>query len=428
MEDMTPRRALTAVLIATLFFTAAEFVWLGSEDVNGALTYAGRLNGALLLLTALIVLAALAAYCHHLSTGNRLAGYAGTTVVVAIVISMLVNFTLLALQVESWSYTHYLWVWLLLSMASLLSLAFLYTRHQRQQIELPRPKSLAIGALFTTLAAAVNFGYAQIYQPYSTPASVSTTVELGKAHITNGRVTLPVRLRSKNTGSVTVYALGSLFQVSARGPIATDSRRTKQDWLKDISDGQAILLRYADERKKKYDLLAQGRFMRVGRKLDPGTEVTTDSLVQFPESASYEAINATADMVYLRADRVVLTSDEYARSGRNSWHADKSHHDVESAPPWVANPGTEILRYQSRIVHSNAFLEHTRKARYATLWWVLEEPDKTWFGPYLVAKVSPADKVNIRPESAEPQQLTAAYGLDHSPSGRTQKTVQQLLN
>ncbi|MGW1781679.1 hypothetical protein ACWCQQ_21400 [Streptomyces sp. NPDC002143] len=426
MEDMTLRRVLTSVLIATLFFTAAEFIWLGSEDVNGALTYAGRLNGALLLLAALIVLAALAAYCHHLATGNRLAGYAGTTVVVAISISTLANFTLLALQAESWSYTRYLWVWLLLSMASLLSLAFLYTRHQRQQIELPRPKSLAIGALFTTLAAAVNFGYAQIYQPYSTPASVSTTVELGKAHITNGRVTLPVRLRSKNTGSVTVYALGSLFQVSARGPIATDAPRTKQDWLQDISGGQAIL-RYADERNKKYDLLAQGRFMRVGRKLDPGTEVATDSLVQFPESASYEAINATADMVYLRADRVVLTSDEYARSGRNSWHADKSQHDVESAPTWVANPGTDILRYQSRIVHSNAFLEHTRKARYATLWWVLEEPDKSWFGPYLVAKVSPADKVNIRPESAEPQQLTAAYGLDHSPSGRTQKTVQQLL-
>ncbi|KQX80704.1 hypothetical protein [Streptomyces sp. Root1310] len=425
---MTPRRVLTAVLIATLFFTAAEFIWLGSEDVNGALTYAGRLNGAFLLLVALIELAALAAYCHHLAAGARLVGYAGAAVVVAIAISMLVNFTLLALQAESWSYTHCLWVWLLLSITSLLSLAFLYTRHQRQQIELPRPRSLAIGALFTTMAAAVNFGYAQIYQPYSTPASVSTTVELGKAHIANGRVMLPVRLRSKNTGSVTVYALGSLFQVSARGPIATDAPRTKQDWLQDISDSQAVLLRYSDERKKKYDLLAQGRFMRVGRKLDPGTEVATDSLVEFPESASYEAINATADMVYMRADRVVLTSEEYARSGRNSWHMDKSHPEVESAPAWVADHGTEILRYQSRIVHSNAFLEHTRTARYATLWWVLEEPDKTWFGPYLVAKVSPADEVNIRPAPAEPQQLTAAYGLDHSPSGRTQTTVQQLLN
>ncbi|MFJ1804857.1 MULTISPECIES: hypothetical protein [unclassified Streptomyces] len=426
MEDMTLRRVLTAVLIATLFFTAAEFIWLGSEDVNGALTYAGRLNGALLLLVALIELAALAAYCHHLATGTRLARYAGTAVVVAMVISMLVNFMLLALQAESWSYTRCLWVWLFLGMASLLSLTFLYA--QRQKIQLPRPRSLAVGALVTTLVAAVNFGYAQIYQPYSTPASVSTTVELGKADITNGRVTLPVHLRSKNTGSVTVYVLGSLFQVSARGPIATDVPRTTQDWLQDISENQAVLLRYADERKKKYDLLAQGRFMRVGRKLDPGTEVATDSLVQFPESASYEVVNATADLVYLRADRVVLTSEEYAHSGRNSWHADKGRPEGKSAPKWIANRGVEILRYQSRIVHSSAFIEHTRNARYATLWWVLEEPDKSWNGPYLVAKVSPADKVNSTPEPAEPQQLTAAYGLDHSPSGRTQKTVQQLLN
>ncbi|MFI5797579.1 hypothetical protein [Streptomyces sp. NPDC051677] len=90
MEDMTLRRVLTAVLTATLFFTAAEFIWLGSEDVNGALTYAGRLNGALLLLVALIELAALAAYCHHLATGTRLAGYAGTTVLVAIAASIIV--------------------------------------------------------------------------------------------------------------------------------------------------------------------------------------------------------------------------------------------------------------------------------------------------------------------------------------------------
>jgi hypothetical protein len=426
MEDMTLRRVLTAVLIATLFVTAAEFIWLGSEDVNGALTYAGRLNGALLLLVALIELAALAAYCHHLVASTRLAGYVGTMVVFAIAVSMLVNFTLLALQVESWSYTHCLWVWLFLGMASLLSLAFLYT--QRQHVDLPKPKSLAIGAILTTLAAAANFGYAQIYQPYSTPASVSTAVELGKADVTNGRVTLPVRLRAKNTGPVTVYVLGSLFQVSARGPITTDVPRTKRDWLQDISDNQSVLLRYADEKMKKYDLLAQGRFMKVGRKLDPGTEVATDSLVQFPESASYEVVNATADMVYLRADRVVLISEEYTRSGRNSWHVDKSHPAVESAPRWVANRGTEILRYQSRIVHSNAFLEHTRSARYATLWWVLEEPEKTWNGPYLVAKVSAADKVDSKPEPAEPQKLTAEYGLDHSPSGRTQKTLQQLLN
>ncbi|MDQ0577958.1 hypothetical protein [Streptomyces rishiriensis] len=191
MEGMMLRRALTAVLIATLFFTAAEFIWLGSEDVNGALTYAGRLNGALLLLVALIELAALAAYCHHLATGARLAGYAGITVVVAMVVSMLVNFTLLSMQAENWSYTRCVWVWLFLGIASLLSVAFLYT--QRQTVDLPKPKSLAVGALITTLAAAANFGYVQIYQPYSTPASVSTAVELGKADVTNGRVTLAVR-------------------------------------------------------------------------------------------------------------------------------------------------------------------------------------------------------------------------------------------
>ncbi|MFH0175429.1 hypothetical protein ACIA6D_06455 [Streptomyces cacaoi] len=425
---MMPTRALTAVLTATLLFTAAEFAWLGSEDVNGALTYAGRLNGALLLLAAIIELAALSVYCNRLATRTKLKGYWCTTVVVATTISLIVNFMLLALQAESWSYTRCLWIWISLSASSLISVIFLYLQHQRQQIEIATPRALAVGAVITTMIAAANFGYAQIYQPYSTPASVSTTVEIGKADIANGRVTLPVRVKSRNTGRVSVYALGSLFQVSARGAISTDIPRTKQDWIEDINSSQSILLRYGDEKREKYDLLAQGRFMRVGRKLDPGTEAATDSLVEFPSSASYEAISATADMVYVRADRVVLASNEYAQSRRSSWHGSDGHTKSVTAPKWVAEQGTEILKYQSRIIHSNSFLEHTRNARYATLWWVLEEPEKTWNGPFLIAKVSPADEVDSRPRPTEPQQLSDAYGLDHSPSGRTQKTIRQLLN
>ncbi|MFD5846106.1 hypothetical protein [Streptomyces chartreusis] len=422
------RRIIIAILILTLLFTAAEFAWLGSEDVNGALTYAGRLNGALLLLATAVVLTALVAYVEHLFSQTQLRGFACAVVVVGITLSLIVNLTLLALQIESRSYTPYRWIWASLTGSSLLLLICFHLQHRNGHVVIPMPKTIAIGAVIATIIAAANFGYTQIYQPYSIPASVSTTVEVGKAKVANGKVTLPVRVKTKNTGHVSVYTLGSLFQVTARYSIYTDPSRTKEEWLQDINDGQPVLHRHGDESKQTYDLLAQGRFARPGRKLNPGTEVTTDSIVQFPSNRPYEVINATADMVYLRADRAVLISSLYARSGRSSWHKNKTHAEEIEAPKWVAKDGTETFKYQSRIVHSNAFLEYTRSPRYATLWWVLEEPSESWNGPFLVAKISSSEKVNSEPDATEPQRLTDEYGLDNSSSGRTQKDMKQLIN
>ncbi|GAA3059428.1 hypothetical protein GCM10020000_47940 [Streptomyces olivoverticillatus] len=62
------------------------------------------------------------------------------------------------------------------------------------------------------------------------------------------------------------------------------------------------------------------------------------------------------------------------------------------------------------------------------MWWVLEEPKRTWIGPYLVATVTPEGDENAKPDPALPQQLSDEYGLDHSSSGRAQKTVQQLTS
>ncbi|WP_148305732.1 hypothetical protein [Streptomyces collinus] len=422
-----PRRIVITVLIITLLATAAEFAWLGSEDVNGALTYAGRLNGILLLMAVVVAITALAAYIEHLFVHNTLKGFACAVVVVGISLSLAVNVTLLILQAETWSYTPYLWIWVFLFLSSLTMLICLYLQHRKRQVEIPRPKAFAVGAVVTILIAAANFGYAEVYQPYSTPASISASVEIGHAKVINGKVTLPIHLKAKNTGSVSVYTLGSLFQVTARGPIYSKHPLSKGDRLRDINDGQPVLYAYEDERGKSYDLLAQGRFVRQGLKLDPGTEIVTDSIVQFPSKKSYEVIDASADMVYIRADRVVLVSDLYRQSGRSSWHKDGSHAEKVEAPKWVAE-NNETFKFQSRIVHSDAFLEYTRSARYVTLWWVLEEPTRSWNGPFLVPKISPFEQVNSEPDPAEAQRLTDEYGLGQSSSGRAQKTMEQLIN
>lgn len=423
---MSPR-ALNSMIIMGLVITAAEFIWLGSEDVNGALTYAGRLNGALILLAATVALLAIAAYRDHIST-QRQFRYSGIIVVVAILASLFVNVALLALQIEGRSYTIFLGLWLFLIAWALMVLIPLYQQYRNGQLEVPKPKAFAVGVLFTALITAANFGYAQIYQPYTTPASISTTIELGKADIKDKIVTVPVRLKLKNSGRVGVYVLGSLYQVTARKAIYTETYRKTADWLQDINDGQPSLLRYGHEREKSYQLLAQGRFVAQGRKLDPGAEVTTDSIVQFPQSKSYDAINVSSNMVYLRTDRAVLTGEDYARSGRSSWHKNKTPSKENSPPEWVSEEGIFTFKYQGRIIHSNAFLEYTRSPRHVTLWWVLEEPKESWNGPFLVATISQFGKEKDKPDPPSRQQLSDEYGLDEARSGRIQKTMQQLLN
>lgn len=382
-----------AFLTVGLISTAVEFAWLGSEDVNGALTYAGRLTGVALLCAALLelVAAAVLADCRDSRTPFQ---YSPAMVLLGVLASLFVNLGLLVLQVESWSYSHYLWVWLLLTLWSVQALRLLHAQHKAKAFDIPRAKAIVIGASVTGLISIANFGYTQIYQPYMTPAEIATTVELGSAQVKGGVVTVPVRVTSKNIGNVGVYALGSLYQLTAGRAVYTDKARTIGDWQHAINDGQTDLFRYEDEANRGYELLAQGRIMQQGHKLDPGMEVASEKIVQFPLANSYDTLNASGDVVFMRTDRAALVSDVYAQSGRSSWHKDNSQASERHAPGWVAQKDTKTFQYRSPITHSNALLEYTRSTRYVTLWWALEEPRKTWVGPYLVATVAAEDDEN----------------------------------
>ncbi|MDT0451951.1 hypothetical protein [Streptomyces hesseae] len=415
------------LIAACLLATTIEFTWLGSEDVNGALTYAGRLTGVTFLAAALLELFASGTLlAGRPSTPGKISGYPAAAVALGVFASFFANLALLVLQIENLSLSMGLLVWPSLTAWSLIALVIIHREHEAGNFSIPNLQVFKAGAIAAALIALVNFGYTQIYQPYATPAQISTTVEIGMAHIDHGTVSVPIHLASKNTGSVGVYILGSLYQVTAGKAVYSDAARTGRDWLQDINNGQIDLLKYQNEGNRGYQLLAQGRFMRQGRKLDPGAEVASDKIIQFPVGNHYDVLNATGDVVYLRTDRAVLTSEEYETSGRSSWHKDKSHSPEMEAPGWVAHKGVETFKYQSPIVHSNAELQHTRSPRNVTLWWVLEDPQKSWNGPYLVATIASAGEENKRPDPARPQQLSDEYGLDHSSSGRAQKSIEQI--
>ncbi|MFD9881614.1 hypothetical protein ACFWZT_09140 [Streptomyces alboflavus] len=421
------RSTVRWVLLGTgLCATAIELGMLGAADVSGALTYAGRISGVVFLAAAILEVSALFALV-NLRRPDA-ARYSAALVLVGVLSSLLANLVLFFLQLDGWGYTHYLWFWVLLLPWSCWALWRLHRVGIWRLI--PHAKGFAVGVALTGFLAVANFTHTQIYQPYTSPAMLSNSVEFGTATVTNRGVSLPVRIRTRNTGSVGVYVLGSLYQVTGRKDSFVSSPRKTREWLQDLNSRQRELMRYTDVRKEGYELLAQGSF--VGRSvpahvLEPDAEMVTEKVVQFPPGASYDVLGATANITYLRKDRAKLV-DNYSRSGRSSW-TKKYGCCSDAAPPrWVANEGVPTFRFRSRIMHSSAVLENTRAPHYVTLWWVLNEPaSESQFGPDLVSMIGPEDAQKREPTPAELRRMKDRYGLAHAPSGTVQKSLAELL-
>lgn len=409
-----------------LFATAIELGVFGAADVSGALTYAGRISGVVFLAAAILELAALFALINLRQPDA--AKYSAALVLVGVLSSLLANLVLLILQLDGWSYTHYLWFWALLLPWSCWALWRLHRVGIWSLI--PHAKGFAVGVAATGTLAVANFTYTQIYQPYTSPAMLSNLVEFGTATEAGGVVSLPVRLRARNTGRVGVYVLGSLYQVSGRKTSFVPTPRKAQDWLKDLNSHQRDLMRYTDVKKKGYELLTQGQFVTRAAPalvLEPGAELVAEKVVQFPAGASYDLLGATANVTYLRKDRVKLIHD-YSTSGRSSWTGEFKCCSDAAPPRWVAGKGVHTFRFRSRIMHSTAVLENTRAPHYVALWWLLQEPaSESQYGPELKAMIGPEDAQKREPTPAELRQMKDRYGLAHAPSGTVQKSLAELL-
>ncbi|MFJ3975908.1 hypothetical protein [Streptomyces sp. NPDC090021] len=415
------------LLASGLCATAIELGAFGLADVSNALTYAGRLNGVVFLAGALLEVAAVVAL--NIFRKSSTAKISVVVVLVGVLVSLLANVVLLILQLDGWSYTHYLWVWALLLPWSLWALWELHRLKVWSHI--PHAQGIAVGVIITGVLAVANFTYTQIYQPYTSKAMLTNSVEFGKATVTAGGVSVPVRLRTHNTGQVGVYVLGSLYQVSGRGTSFVPAPRKPSDWFQDFGSGQRDFMRYTSVKEKGYELLAQGQFIsRSGPVyvLEPGAEVTTEKIIQFPAGSGFEMLGATANVTFVRRDRVKIT-ENYIASGRSSWNKKYKCCSEHVAPSWVAKKGAvHTIRFRSGIVHSNALLENTRAPHYVTLWWVLNEPSlESAYGPELKALIGPKNAQKAEPTPTEVRQMKERYGLAHAPSGTVQKTMAELL-
>ncbi|MFE5491030.1 hypothetical protein ACFQ7Z_13910 [Streptomyces virginiae] len=338
------RRALFG---AGLALTAIELAMFGVADAASALTLSGRIGGIVFLVAALTEIAAIVAFRDQLRP--RPAKYSSLLILIGVLISLTMNLTLLALQLDSRSYTHLLWVWVALFPWSCWALWQIHCSGVWST--LPRSQSLAVGAVATGLLAVANFTYTQIYQPYSSPAAVTTTAEFGKAVILKegGSAVVSLRLRTKNTGKVGVYILGSLYHVVGRKVSVDNRNQTMQDWIRDLGRGKRKLSSYSPG--GTYEAVARGPFIeQVGGTLEPGAEIITERVVQFPADSRYDVIRIAGELAFLRKDRGTIAG-------------------FKTLNP-ISNDTMFAERRAARIYQSTAVLEFTRAPQSVSVAWI----------------------------------------------------------
>ncbi|MGW0698515.1 Yip1 family protein [Streptomyces sp. NPDC002867] len=351
------RRTTMALMTAGLLGSMTLLFVVGSPDVVGALTFAGRITGVLLILLGGVEgLAALAVLDYW---GKRRLKFSGAVVLIGALIALAINGLLLFLWFQEREYTRYLFAYPPLWCWSLWALWVLI--HEEAWRGTPHPKRFAAGVAATTLLAAVNLSYSAVYQPVSAAVLFDLEVKFGKARIDAelDTIHLPLTLQVKNAGKVPAYIISDNYSVVGLRA--------------DLSDGAGGLRGWESAMKAEHDValftglperytISTGLFYGPGSWLAPGEEYTEEKLVQLPRSARYDAIQADLTVELMRKDRGKVDLEEF-KVAHPSWDARQGafYCPVKKCGQYVA--------YRSRLRHNNNIINVTRRPVYVTSLW-----------------------------------------------------------
>ncbi|CAM5369170.1 hypothetical protein [Streptomyces abikoensis] len=415
-----PRRRRTAAVVMALglLASAAVLVRVGLADAFHALAYAGRVMGVLLLAAAVAELLGVAAVCDY--WGKRAVRFSGEGVLLAVLAVTGTNLVFLIMQIEGGDYTPYLWLWIALFLWS--GWALWTLGRQKVWRNIPYPKSFALGVAVSAAVGIASVAYSVMYVPYATPVKVPFGVSLGSPVVNSARTVLhvPAHVTFRNEGSVPIFVVGTLWRVQGFPSAFSDKGSSMADWKSDLSTGNSTL---RHERSSPSHMLGAGVFVDAGSRLDPGDDLSTDITVQVPLNPDPGRVSVLASVSCIRADRCKL-SNSYGQSLQYSWNPDSEEHEhVRDAPEWIAAPGDEFFRYDSRIYRSSEMLNITRAPDYASMWWVLPKgDDKAGFAkgdtdPYMRVDISraPEGRESLAESEQEPYGMKTMYVATDQP-------------
>ncbi|KJY38109.1 hypothetical protein VR44_04215 [Streptomyces katrae] len=277
------RRIIGSLMFIGFLLTAGLLLRIGWMDSQRALTFGERLAGYSILAAGLVELIAAGATLDYWHQRKR--SYSGPFVLAGVAIVFLCSSSLLFLQIGE-RFTG--WTVIAISFLAGSIVAGIELIRSRAWKGLRNPRRIAIGAIVPTLIAGINLAYTQLYVPTVTAPLIMSGAEFREASLDSARSVLRVTVHAyvKNNGSVPVYILGSIYWVHG-GP-ANDITQTRNPSFKLIYDGEFVT--------------------PAGRELDPGEEISQDSVVDIkdPDKLKYETLKAQTEVYAIRRDRMTL--------------------------------------------------------------------------------------------------------------------------
>ncbi|MFJ1561861.1 hypothetical protein [Streptomyces mirabilis] len=372
------RRAAGALTALGLLVSAAVLFYVGTKDAVNALAYGGRVVGVVFVTASLVeAVAALAVGDYW---GKRALRYSGTAVLVGVGSVTVTDLLFLITQIQGWSYTIFLWLWIGLALWA--GWALWTLTGQRVWRQIPHPKGVALSVVVSGIIGIAGLSYSQMYVPYSTPVETPFSVSFGTPALSadGSALHVPEHVEFRNTGSVRIYVVGTLWKAVA-WPTRFAEKGTGEDtWKRELQgfDETVRHVLYAPSR-----MLAMGEFADPGNRLDPGDDVSRDFVVDVPLRSGIGRVEILADMSFIRADRGKL-GNSYQGSYEASWNQETRVHEHDG-PDWLTDAGDEFYRYHAKVYHSSEMLNLTHATDYVSAWWVLPAWDSRDSRP-LVAK------------------------------------------
>nr|BFD86762.1 hypothetical protein StreXyl84_61630 [Streptomyces sp. Xyl84] len=387
-----------AVILLVLLTTTLVMGWFGLEDFVHALTFPGRLTGAVLIAVAFTTFLGAAAVVDH--WWWRSFPYSGMVALIGAFAALLTN-ALLVVETARGDSAVYLALFTALTAGSAWAVFAVW----RTAVTIPAPKRVAAALVVSSAIAVANFGYQNLYQPYQRETRPLIGLSLGNPVLSQNRkeFAIPVDITLENHGDVGFYVLGTEFHaMGERVPLSAKDRLRRQ-WRTDAeqwSKSQEVNPLSRREIHQPGELVEARPWMPYGQWIESSDTFATRVVVQLPIDTPYDQLAFYATASLARKDRLALEPPLEFKA--YSWNG-------KGVPAWVKQQqkqGLDSIIYRARVHENNAIDERTRDPRYVTVYWRFGT-----HGANVATNVARRSDEERIPTGAEQRELVSRYGL-----------------
>ncbi|MFJ7152025.1 hypothetical protein ACIQVT_28185 [Streptomyces sp. NPDC100445] len=343
-----------------LLLTALPVGWCGFKDFKEALTFAGCVTGAALMVAALVMVVGVAAVVDCWARGPS--SNFGVTALISTGVALLTN-VLLALQ--TWNdgeKASFKVLTIVLSVSSLSAVVLVWRRLD----EIPTPRRVAAALIVSTFVAVANFGYQYIFQPYRSEATPLVQLNVGKAVLSADRkvFSVPVDIKLMNHSDMGFYVLGAEFHAMGEVVKVSPKDLARGRWREDAQQWAKYREKHPLTRRDVYQpgkLVAAQPWIPSGNWVEANYESVTRTIVQLPSNTSFDRLTFYADLSLARKDRLVM---QQFGVPKYSWQG-------VAVPQWVkgGQRDNDTIIQTAEMQENNAIDRYTRKKRRVTIYW-----------------------------------------------------------